>query len=493
VIGVGQLMTHSSDPQATEPMHLWAEACSRAIADAGARRGIAGLGGLSVVRCDSWSYDTPVARLAHRLGVAPRLLVDSRMGGHQPQLLLHVMADAIARGQLDLGMVVSGEALHTVEALNRESKPLPWSNPATPPPEAKLGDYFCDAEINHGMLPIMRSFALRDTARRAHLGIAVEDYAREPAPTYGAMSEVAAANPYAWHPLARSPDEILQVCPSNRMPVHPYTKLMMAAPKVNQAAALLLASTAEADAIGVPIDRRVYLRGWSAANDYPYVAENEDLWCSHAMEDAAHRALAAATVRIDDITHFDLYSCFPSSVRFASDALGRPLDDRRGVTVTGGMPYAGAPGSGYVTQALATMTQVLRQHDGDVGLVSGLSAQMATHAFTVLSAVPAVGNPTTLGDTTVSPPRGERVTIRDWGRGPATLEAYAVACTREGTDDLAVAICRLPDHSRCYAQAHDAELLTWLASSEGTGLHVELTVHDDGRTHIGNWSPSLGP
>jgi acetyl-CoA C-acetyltransferase len=286
VIGVGQVVAHSSDPHETEPIHLWAEASSLAISDAGARRGIAGLGGLSVVHCDSWSYDMPVARLARRLRVAPRLLVDSRAGGNQPQYLLHSMGDAIARGQLDLGLVVSGEALHTADVLTREKQPLPWSNPASPHPKARLGDYFSEAEVRHGMLPIMRSFALRDTARRANLGVAVEDYAREPASTYAAMSEVAAANPYAWHGLTRSPEDILLVCPSNRMPVRPYTKLMMASPKVNQAAAVLIASNAEADAIGVPADRRVYLRGWSSANDFPYVAENEDLWRSRAMADS---------------------------------------------------------------------------------------------------------------------------------------------------------------------------------------------------------------
>jgi acetyl-CoA C-acetyltransferase len=407
------------------------------------------------------------------------------MGGDQPQFLLHAMADAIAGGDLDLGLVVSGEALHTVDVLDRENRPLPWSNAASPHPEVNLTDYFHDSELRHGILPIMRSFALRDTARRAHLGVTVEDYAREPATVYAAMSGVAAANPYAWHPLRRSPEEILRVHAHNRMPVHPYTKLMMASPNVNQAAALLVASSGEADAMGVPRDRRVYLRGWAAARDYSYVAENEELWRSRAMEDAAGRALVAAGMQTDELSHFDLYSCFPSSVRFASDALGYEGTDQRGVTVTGGMPYAGAPGSGYVTHALATMTQVVREGDGAAGLVSGLSAQMAAHAFTVLSAVPAGGEPKGFGTASALPPKGARAVIRSQGRGPARLEAYAVACTRESTDELAVAVCRLPDDSRCYAVADDADVLQWLSVSEGVGHRVDLTVSNDGRTLFG--------
>ena len=486
LIGVGQVVAHSSDPVETEPINLWAEACSLAIADTGARRGVTafGVGGLSVVYCGSWSYDSPAGRLAHRLGVTPPFLVDSEMGGDQPQALLHSMADAIARGHLNLGLMVSGEALHTVDVLARENRPLPWNNAASPPPTMNVGAYVSDDELRHGMLPIMRSFALRDSARRAHLGRSPQEYAVEPATAYAAMSAVAAGNPFAWRPVAWDAEEILRVHSGNRMPVRPYTKLMMASPNVNQAAALLIASHAAADAIGVPTERRVYLRGWSAARDHPYVAQNADLWRSGAMADASHRALGAAGMRVDEIGHLDLYSCFPSAVRFAADALGCGIDDRRGLTVTGGMPYAGAPGSGYVAHALAAMTQTLREHAGASGLVGGLSGQMAAYAFSVLSTSPSVGDPTLLGASGAHAPRGEPMVVQPRGHGPATLEAYAVACDREGADELAVAVCRLPDEGRCYAQTGEAEILSWLSTSEGVGQHVNLKVLPDGTNLI---------
>ena len=56
-------------------------------------------------------------------------------------------------------------------------------------------------------------------------------------------------------------------------------------------------------------------------------------------------ALAGAGVGVDEVAHFDLYSCFASSVGFALDALGLAEDDPRGVTQTGGLPYHGGPGS----------------------------------------------------------------------------------------------------------------------------------------------------
>jgi acetyl-CoA C-acetyltransferase len=488
VIGVGQVATHSADPLDTEPIDLWAQACQLAFADTGVRPGTSIVTGtldsLSVVCCDSWSYDAPAQRLADRLGLSPRRLVDSSMGGHQPQHLVHSVGDAIARGTMGLALVVSGEALHTVDVVARQGGTLPWSHPAPPPPPLDVHAFFHESELLHGMLPIMRSFALRDAARRAHLGVGVDAYASEPGPVYAAMSAVAAANPFAWHRRARSAEEILRIGPENRMPVQPYPKFVMASPKVNQAAALLVASQAKADALGVPADRRVYLRGWSSARDYPYVAQNEDLWRSRGMANAADHALRAAGLGVDEVGSFDLYSPFPSSIRFAADALGRRLDDRRGVTVTGGMPYAGAPGSGYVTHALAAMTTLLREHDGDAGLVSGLSAQMATHAVSVLSTAPGTGDPARFGSAAPLPPAGAPTTIRSGGQGAAVLEAYAVACTYQGADELAVAICRLPDGSRCYAQTHDADLLSWLSGAEGVGRRVELASGPGGRTQI---------
>jgi acetyl-CoA C-acetyltransferase len=297
------------------------------------------------------------------------------------------------------------------------------------------------------------------------------------------MSDWAAANPYAWHRTAMTPEEIVRIGPDNRMPVHPYPKRMMASPNVNLAAALLVASQATADALGVPADRRVYLRGWSSGRDHSYVAENDDLWRSCAMEQATAHALHHAGLGLDDLDHFDLYSCFPAALRFATDALGRRLDDGRGVTVTGGMPYAGAPGSGYVTHALATMTSRLREGAGSA-LVSGLSAQMAAHTVSVLSTAPGSGDPASFGTATALPPPGVRREIRDQGRGPAVLEAYVVACTREGDDELAVTVCGLPDGARCYAQTRDAGLLQWLAVAEGVGHRVELVAGEDGLTQM---------
>ena len=113
------------------------------------------------------------------------------------------------------------------------------------------------------------------------------------------MTEVAARSPHAWFPVARSAEEISTATPDNRMVAYPYTKLMTSIMDVDMAAALLLASAEKADALGVPEEQRVYLRGWGYAEDPVHVAGHPELWRSPALDrrlvDRAGRLPASAS------------------------------------------------------------------------------------------------------------------------------------------------------------------------------------------------------
>ncbi len=104
---------------------------------------------------------------------------------------------------------------------------------------------------------------------------------------------------------------------------------------------------------------------------------------------ALDHALSSAGVGIEDVGYTDLYSCFPSSVLFALDALGLQADDRLApFTVTGGLPYAGGAGSCYLLSALAALADRLTDDAGSVGLVSGVGMHMTKHVAAVLSVTP---------------------------------------------------------------------------------------------------------
>ena len=60
------------------------------------------------------------------------------------------------------------------------------------------------------------------------------------------------------------------------------------------------------------------------------------------------------------------------------------------MTVTGGLPYHGGPGSNYMTHSIAAMAERLRADPGAFGLVSGVGMHMTKHAYGLWSAEPPV-------------------------------------------------------------------------------------------------------
>jgi len=147
------------------------------------------------------------------------------------------------------------------------------------------------------------------------------------------------------------------------------------------------------------------------------------------------------------VAHFDLYSCFASSVCFALHALGISEDDARAVTQTGGLPYHGGPGSNYMTHALAAMVETLRRDPGSYGVTSGVGMHMQKHAYGVWSTDPGTG---VLADP-APPAAGAPLTIVESPEGKAVVATYTVLHGRDGGPERAALICDLPGGDRCYA------------------------------------------
>lgn len=469
------------DSGAPEPLAMWAEMLEAAAADSGAGgRALEALGSLAVVHCQTWQYDDPAARLAERLRVAPRRRVYSGMGGTVPYTLVHDAAEAMRRGDLDVAAVVSGEALATRRARKRRGEPYRASFPAAERNPFPFDVPFHPAEVAHEVFQAYLTFACFDNARRAHLGMALDDYRRRLGELWARCSEVAAANPDAWFPRARTLDELVTPGPENRMVAYPYTKWMVAIMDVDMAAALLLATHETAERLGVPPDRRVYLRGAGYAEDPAYVAEHDEMWRSPAMAHAGRAALGAAGIGIDDVGHLDLYSCFGSSLHFAADASGLDPTDPRGLTVTGGLPYHGGPGSGYGTHALATLARRLRADPGSHGLASGVGMHMTKHAFSCWSTVP----PRQAPPPPAAPPAPVRRPLVDRHDGPATVVAYTVLHDRDGAPTHAVLVAELPDGARCYARTEDPERLAAAETRELVGGRVRLRPDERGVNRV---------
>jgi acetyl-CoA C-acetyltransferase len=466
---------------------MWEEVARLADADTGHPGTVERVERVDVVYCQAWQYDDPGIRLAERLGADPKVANYSGIGGNVPQTIVSNAARDILRGDLDLA---------------KEGRKPEWS---FPPGERRPFPFdvpFHPGEVAHNIFEAWLTFALFENAHRAHLGAGLEEYRQSLGELLSPMTAVAAANPHAWFPTVRGAEESIGPTEQNRMVGYPYSKLMTAIMDVDMAAAVLVASDATADSLGVPAERRVYLRGWGYAEDPPAVAQRADLWRSGAMEAASAAALAGARCAVDDVAYFDLYSCFASSVEFALDALGIDSNSARSadpgvvpdrpITVTGGLAYHGGPGSNYLTHSLATMVETLRADPGAMGMVSGVGMHMNKHVFAAYSTTPGPLVPP--DDAVVAQGAMEQLPIVDSIDGPARVATYSVIHGRDGAPEWAALVCDVaspgqatdPDPgtavARCYARMTDPAGLGTAESEELIGRTVRVSPDGQGGT-----------
>jgi acetyl-CoA C-acetyltransferase len=478
LIGGAQRTVRSGDGPSPEPLALWADTARAAADDALPGHGdrvLAAADSLQVVYCMAWPYDRPVDRLADALAIEPRHRLYSGIGGTTPQVLVQDAAAAIVAGTCDVAIISGAEALETKRQAKKAGARLPWSHRAEKPDPFPFEAPFHPAEVAHDVFQAWLTFPVFDIARRARLGVAPADYARAIGELLAPFSEVAATNPHAWFPTARTAEHLSTPTPSNRMLGYPYTKQAVSVMDVDMAATVIVASHAAADALGVAPERRVYVRGWCYATDPVYVAEHADLSASPAMTAASTEAMRCAGAHIDDIAHLDLYSCFASSVHLACDALGLAGDDRRGLTVTGGLPFAGGAGSNYVLHSIVTMADVLRADPGSLGLVTGVGMHMTKHAFGVYSTTPPPSGRVQLPEQDAVQGRLDAeptMAIAARHVGPASVASYTVAHGRDGEPAWGLVIADVADGVRAYGRVEDPALLEALEAEEWVGRQV---------------------
>lgn len=479
IIGVAQFTNRPArlsrtDGDAVEPVEMMARVARAAEADAGVAGLLSRLDSVQVVNILGWTYPDAPGMLAERIGAAPSHAVYSAIGGDTPQRLINETAGAIAAGRTRVALIAGAEALESLRMARKMQQRLPW--PVRGPPRRIDGEVrpgFSESEAKHGCTLPIQFYPLFENAIRAHAGLSVDEHRQRLGKLCAAMSAVAAGNPYARFPAAWTAEEITTVTPKNRMVCFPYPKLMNAFIEVDQAAAVIVTGSRTARELGVPEDRWVYLHGCGQAVEKWFVSERRDFHSSPAIRAATERAMGMAGVTADDVAMFDLYSCFPSSVQLALDALGVRIDDPRGVTVTGGLPYFGGPGNNYVTHAVATMVQRLREAPDQFGLVTGLGWFSTKHAAGVYSAKRPSGawertDPKAdqaAIDAMVSPPFATEA------EGTAAVETYTVAFSPSGDPDHAIVVGRLNGSgARFFANTPpDAGFLRAMCSEEFVG------------------------
>lgn len=484
LVGAAQLARHLTPDQlaeATEPSEMAAQVLRGAEVDSGGYGLLSRATGLWVVDALGWHYRDPCTPIAERLGITPKHLMRTGIGGDTPTVLLNRAAAAIQAGEHDVVLICGAEAVRSRRLARRGGVTLDWTTqpPEMPEPEymapEKVGlDAVHPAEHTVGLGLPVQYYPMFEHAVRARLGRGQAEHTRVIAELWSRFSEVGATNPSAWRPTAYSADQIATAGPDNRMVASPYPKLMNADIGVDMAAALVVCSVAVARAAGVPADRWVFPLAGASSHDHWFVGERVDLGVSPSIRANGRAALDGAGLGIHEIAHLDLYSCFPSAVEVAAEALGLPVDDpARPLTVTGGLTFAGGPGNNYVTHSLATMVARLRADPGTNGLVTGNGYYLTKHAMTVLGTDGPAG-PFRYVNTQPEVDALPKVTVATDYHGSATCETYTVLYGGDGAPEYALMACREPQGRRVWARGEDAGLLESLTTGDPLGRTFQV-------------------
>lgn len=483
LVGLGEITARGESRDAIDVPRFMADAVRAAADDAAggdaatARAILDAAGLLAIAPSATWPERDPGGPVAHALGIGCETARSSMVGGNGAQLIINELSRRVADGELELGLMAGAEALHS------QQTPFESFGEAARPAGHGADEVFeddkqgnSDAEISIGFLLPILGYALLEQAIGTDAGRSVSEQARVAAELWSRFSAVAAGHPNAWVREAHTPEQILEPGPGNRKVTHPYTKLMVANFRVDQAAGLVITSVAKARELGIDESKWVYVHAGAQANDEWFVSERQELHRSPAIAACGEALYAHAGIDGSRIGPVDLYSCFPSAVQIAARELGLPIDDpQRPLTQTGGLTFFGGPGNNFGTHGTIGVARALRDAPaGTFGISSSLGWYATKHAIGLYGS----SAPERAYSTLRPPVAANHVDVVSAEEaaeaGPLTVEVATAMYGRDGNPASALVFARLADGRRAIGGGSDPALLEALVRDDFIGRRVVI-------------------
>lgn len=287
VVGASETTRIGVVPEMSQIM-LHADAALNALADAGLKpRDIDGLACVGQMMPQ---------QIAHYLGITPRWVDGTGVGGCSFMLHVRHAAAAIAAGYATTILITHGES----------GKSRINATPRPPEPESLAGQF----EAPYGPvgpatlfpIPVLRYMQATGTTHEHLAQVAV------------VQREWAAKNPRA---MFRDPLTVEEVLAS-RMVAYPF-RLLQCCPVTDGGGALILTSAERARDFGCP---PVYILGSGESVESTMVSQMEDFTSSRAFRIAGPTALKMAGITPNDVDHLMIYDAFAHLPLYGLEDLG---------------------------------------------------------------------------------------------------------------------------------------------------------------------------
>jgi acetyl-CoA C-acetyltransferase len=487
IVGVGQ-MTHKSE-DFLHPLQAMKTVVQRAADDAECHDLIDSADALHVVNTFTWNYRKAPRALAETLNINPSLKEYTTIGGDTPQMLVNRVADNIASGKNEIAILAGCEVMHSVKCASAAGKPPEGFRNSfidiTPIGDDSEGILIGnkrfgnnDYELDHFMDMPVRIYPLIENALRAKEALTIEQQFENLGKFGETFSAVAAKNPYAWSRHSLTATQVITPSPQNRMISFPYTKLLNANIFVDQAAALIMTTPQTAHKFGIPEEKWVYNHGGQDAHDIWFISERKDIADSPAINACVQDALQQAGLTLDDISFFDFYSCFPCMPRLYRLVLGIEHTDPRPMTLTGGLPYFGGPGSNYVMHSIAEAVNRCRMKPDKYGLITSNGWYCTKHSTGIYSCRKPQNRwsrtPSALFQQQLILPKS--LQIDQSPAGSFWVDSYTVWFDRHGEPEVGILLGRTESGKRAFAHTPEGnkDILHAMMQKEWIGIRGKI-------------------
>ncbi|MDP7416670.1 MAG: hypothetical protein QF888_01600, partial [Desulfobacterales bacterium] len=190
-----------------------------------------------------------------------------------------------------------------------------------------------------------------------------------------------------------------------------------------------------------------------------------------------------AQLTLENVSFFDFYSCFPCMPHLHRLVLGIEHFDPRPMTLTGGLPYFGAPGSNYVMHSIAEVVDRCRIEPEKFGLITSNGWYCTKHSAGIYSCQnPTITwnrTPPALFQNRLSLPKS--LEIDKAPSGSFLVDSYTVWFNRQGEPETGILIGRTESGKRALAHTPkgNKDILYTMMQKEWIGAKGKVVGQKD--------------